>query len=162
VKRHEEICQLVNAQFDEAEINLHITLSHFRPNVKELEEVKSACLSRITKPGITVNFTSDFKDDEGMLDFLAANHLNIFLYHHYHHYNGISSVIDYALSVKRPIAVCKSNMFSHINGVQPSICIEDSPLLTILQNGTAPIEKFYQEWSNENFVKHFEGIINQL
>lgn len=162
VKHYDDICGLVNEQFDEAEINMHLTVSHFRPNHEELIEVKSQCRSRIKKPGITLNFTSDFKDDEEILDFLNGNSVNVFLYNYYPNYNGISSVIDYALSVRRPIAVCKSNMFAHINNVFPSICIEDRTLPEIIDNGIESISRFRDLWSNANFVKHLEGVIDSL
>tara|TARA_R110002051_G_scaffold310624_2_gene383920 strand:- start:350 stop:1276 length:927 start_codon:yes stop_codon:yes gene_type:complete len=161
VKGYEKICELVNHQFSHAEIHMHLTLSHFRPNVEELQEVHELCRSKITKPNISVKFTSDFKDDKGLLDFLAGNDLNVFLYQNYNHYNGISSVIDYALSAKRPVAVCKSNMFAHINGASPSICAEESHLSTIIQNGTKPIDHFIEEWSPEKFTENLNKIIKK-
>jgi len=162
VKKYEDICTLINEQFDKAEIRMHLTLSHFCPNYHELEEIKQACYSRITKPDIKLKFTSDFIDDEGVLNFLESNDLNIFLYQYYQEYNGISSVIDYALSVKKPIAVCKSSMFSHITNTNPSICVEEITIPNILNNGITPLNNFYEKWNNENFINHLEKIIKKI
>lgn len=159
-KKYEDIVKLVNSQFDKAEINMHLSLSKFFPNDEELEEIKKLCFSEITKDGIKLNITSDFKTDQELLSFLDDADLNIFLYKNYNNYNGISSVVDYALSVKKPIAVCKSNMFSHINNSTPSICVEDSEIKKIIENGTKPLEDYYNLWSNENFVELFENIFN--
>lgn len=160
VKEYEKIVELINDQLDSAEINMHLTYSKFCPNYEELEKIKSLCYSKITKDGIKLNITSDFKSDLEILDFLNQSDLNIFLYKYYNNYNGISSVIDYALSVKTPIAICKSNMFAHINNTTPSICIEDQKIIDIINNGIKPLENFYNLWSNEKFIESFENILN--
>lgn len=161
-KDYPRICQLVNEQFNEAEIRMHLTAAHFRPDQGWLEDIKDECLMRITKPGIRLHFTTDFRDDDAILDFLAGNDLNIFLYQNFPHYNGISSTVDYALSVRKPISVCKSDLFSHINDATPSICVEDSTLPEIMRNGFEPVRRFYDEWSNDKFVSHLEGVLDSL
>jgi hypothetical protein len=161
-KKYEDICKLVNDQFDEAVINLHLTISKFFPNHEELEEIKNLCRSAISKEKITINFTSHHAHDHDLLEFLAKNDLNIFLYKHYDNYNGISSVIDYALSVDKPLAICKSNMFSHINKVSPSICVEDLSLIEIIKNGPKVLEPFKLKWSNENFIKNIENVMEKV
>lgn len=159
-KKYENIVELINSQIDAAEINMHLTCSKFFPNHEELDLIKNICHSKITKDNIKLNITSDFKSDHEILSFLDDADLNIFLYKNYDNYNGISSVIDYALSVKRPIAVCKSNMFSHINSASPSICVEDQKIIDIINNGTKPLENFYSDWSNEKLIESFENILS--
>jgi hypothetical protein len=160
VKEYEKIVELINDQLDFAEINMHLTYSKFCPNYEELEKIKLLCFSKIKKDGIKLNITSDFKSDLDILDFLNTADLNIFLYKHYDNYNGISSVIDYALSVKKPIAICKSNMFAHINNTIPSICIENQKIIDIINNGIKPLENIYNIWSNEKFIQSFESILD--
>ena len=113
-------------------------------------------------PNITLNITTNFISDDELLEFLAGNDLNIFFYQKYPSYNGISSSIDYALSVKRPIAICRSNMFSHIWNTTPSICAEDSSLKEIINNGFGPLEHYYNQWSHSNFIKVFEDNIQNV
>ena len=75
-----------------------------------------------------------------MLNFLSKNDLNIFLYEHQGN-RGISSATDWAIAVKRPLAVTKNSMFRHLFHCYPSICIEDNSLKTILANGVTSSRK---------------------
>jgi len=161
-KNYASIVQLVNAQFDEAEIRMHLTLSHYRPNVDWLNTIQAACYHEVRKPGIKLTITSDFRDDQAILDFLAGNDLNVFLYQHFPHYNGISSVIDYALSVRKPIAVNKSGLFSHINGAHPSICVEERSLPEIMQDGFGSLTLIANEWRTDQFISHLEGVLERV
>lgn len=164
VKHTSELCRLVNNEFktENINLNLHLTYSHFCNNVQQMDYIKRDCYNSISNPNIKINFTHNFLSDIDMLNFLYKNDLNIFLYKKYNSYNGISSCIDYALSVKKPIAICRSNMFSHIYNTTPSICVEDSSLKDIISNGFSPLLPKYNEWSNNNFVTHIEKILSTI
>jgi hypothetical protein len=108
---------------------------------------------------IKLNITTNFITDDEILDFLYKNDLNIFLYENYQFYNGISSTIDYALSVRKPLAICRSNMFSHIYDVDPSICIENNSLSQIIKNGFGPLQEKYDSWTHNKFINTLEKII---
>lgn len=159
VKHFDQICRVVNNQFHhrKVEVNMHLTSAHFCAS--DVMGIKSQCEQALSSPNIKLNFTTDFIPDQDMLDFLYKNDLNIFFYQNYPNYNGISSTIDYALSVQKPIAICKSNMFSHISDVQPSICVEDNSLLNIILNGFEPLQEKYNSWTNENFIHTLEEIV---
>ncbi len=164
-KKYPLICQRACQDFpnDEVIVRLHLTVAHFvRGAAEELEDVKNQCLSAITRPNVSIEFSHEFWNDEQSLDFLAENDLNIYLYEYFNRYCGISSSIDYLLSVGKPIAINRSNMFSHIYDSNPSICIEDKSLGQIIKNGFAPLETYRDRWSNANFVKHLEGVIESL
>lgn len=163
VKYFDQICKIINEQlsYRKVQINLHLTTSHFCPNTNDIQSIKQNCLRFITSENIKLNMTHDFLTDQQILDFLHKNDLNIFFYHKYDSYNGISSTIDYALSVKKPLAICKSNMFAHIWDVQPSICVETNSLLNIINNGFAPLEEKYKSWTNEKFIHNLESIIEK-
>jgi hypothetical protein len=158
-----EICSLINEQlFDKkVQINLHLTEAYYSPNADTINSIEKECLDKITHDNIKLNVTRNFLSDKEMLDFLYQNDLNIFFYENYSFYNGISSSVDYALSVKKPIAICKSNMFSHIWDVEPSICVEDNSLLSIINNGFAPLEEKYNSWTNDKFLNILESIIEK-
>jgi len=163
VKYFDQICKIVNEQlsYRKVQINLHLTSSHFCPNANDIASIKQDCLNSITHDNIKLNMTHDFLTDDDMLNFLYKNDLNIFFYQNYGGYNGISSTVDYALSVKKPLAICKSNMFAHIWDVQPSICVENNSLLNIINNGFSPLEEKYNSWTNEKFIHTLETIIEQ-
>jgi len=164
VKFYPQICEIVNASFEseQVELRLHLTESHFCPNRNDMDVITFQCRQKITRPNIKLIVTNDFMSNEELLNFLSGNSLNIFLYQKYNSYNGISSVIDYALAVKRPIAICQSNMFNHIMGANPSICVENNNLKNILSNGFAPLEHFYERWSRPNFIRRIEEIIKEI
>lgn len=157
-----EICRLVNEEFtdDNVQLNLHITKNWVSLDI--FEEVKNQCIDTITNQNIKLNITNEFLSNQKMLDFLYNNDLNIFFYENYSFYNGISSTIDYAMSVKKPIAICKSNMFSHIMDVQPSICVEDIDLHDIIKNGFSPLQEKYDSWTTKKFLNKMEQIIEKV
>lgn len=163
VKYFDQICRVVNEQlsYRKVQINLHLTTSHFCPNANDIQSIKQDCLNSITSNNIKLNMTHDFLTDQQMLDFLYRNDLNIFFYQNYGGYNGISSTVDYALSVKKPLAICRSNMFAHIWDVQPSICVETNSLLNIINNGFTPLEEKYNSWTNEKFIHTLETIMEK-
>ena len=163
VKYFDQICKIVNEQlsYRKVQINLHLTTSYFCPNANDIQSIKQDCLNYITSDNIKLNMTHDFLTDQQMLDFLYKNNLNIFFYQNYGGYNGISSTVDYALSVKKPLAICRSNMFAHIWDVQPSICVENNSLINIINNGFTPLEEKYNSWTNEKFIHTLETIIEQ-
>lgn len=50
-------------------------------------------------------------------------------------------------------------MFSHIWDVQPSICVENNSLLSIINNGFTPLRQKYESWTNDKFIHKLETII---
>ena len=164
-KFYPDICRLVNSQaqdFKSIELNLHLTKSFFCDNSIDINLIIEECKNSVTSSNIMLNISSDFITDNEMLDFLAKNDINIFLYQKYHQYNGISSVIDYALSVKKPIGICQSNMFSHIWNAKPSILLEYNSIKTIISNGTEPLKPYHEAWTQEKFVEHIEKVMNEI
>lgn len=153
-----EICRLVSEEFvdKKIELNFHITKGFYCED--SIDEIKNSCKVNLKSKNIKLNITDNFLTNEEILNFLHTNDLNIFFYDNYSFYNGISSSIDYALSVKKPIAICKSSMFSHIMNTNPSICVEDIDLCDIIENGFSPLEEKYNSWSHEKFIGAIENI----
>jgi hypothetical protein len=157
-----EICRLVSEEFTHKKIqlNFHITEGFYCGD--SIDEIKNSCNIDSKFKNIELTITDNFLTDEEILNFLHNNDLNVFFYDDYSFYNGISSSIDYALSVKKPIAICKSNMFSHILDTKPSICVEEMDLYDIIKNGFVPLEKKYNSWSHEKFIHSIENIISLI
>jgi SAM-dependent methyltransferase len=114
----------------------------------------------VTKPGINLTISHDFLGRGELLDFLAGNTMNAFFYDVDKH-RGISSTIEHALAVRRPLAITKCGMFRHVSSASPSICIEDNSLTTILKNGTAPLAPFYEQWTEDKFTAALEKILDK-
>jgi len=155
-KRFPELVQLVNAGFNEALIRLHITSPYF--GVTEgynLPKIVAKCYANNTNPNVKLTISSNFVDDETLLKFLAGNDINVFNYA-YMNNPGISSAIDYALSVRRPFAVTKNNLFRHV--ASDDILLEKNSIQDIINKGIAPIERYYNIWSPEIFQMKFDEL----
>lgn len=159
-KGFKKITKIVNEQFDEAIIKLHIPVAFFRDRTRNiLDEILPECYNEIKKSGIKLIISNDFLKDNEILQFLASSSLNIFLYDDMLGC-GLSSVIDFALSVNVPIAIRKSDMFRHIYNTTPYICIENRSLSEIISSGTEPLQQYRDKWSNNNLIKKCEFILD--
>lgn len=161
-KGFEEIVKAVNNEFDKAVIRFNIPFATFGDNdganAKSLIE---NCKKLITKAGIELVVTHDFLEKEQVLDFLAKNTINVFLYQDKEG-RGLSSTVDYALAVDRPIAVSDSIMFRHLHKIKPSLTYPESTLRQIIKDGTSSVQHLKSEWSNENLVWEYERIIDAI
>lgn len=147
-KGFDRLCALVNDQFETARIRINIP-PHDNPEMvsaESLQAIIESCRAAVTKSGIDLEISHRFFDDAGLLHFLAENTLNAFFYDD-EPGRGISSCTDYALSAGRPIAVSRTAMFRHLIGANPSICLEDRPLLEIARSGTEHLELYRQAYA---------------
>jgi hypothetical protein len=153
------LAKMVQEQFSEAVLRLHIPFAKFgdedgtqaRQRVAEVRGI-------ITNPRIVVQTSHQMMSTPELLDFLAQNTLNAFLYDDMH--RGISSTLDYAMSVGRPIAISRSYMFRHVWDVKPSILVEETTLPEIIRNGTAPLKALKEKWTHAALAERFESIIS--
>ena len=140
---------------DKAVLNLHLPVSYYGDAQGiQANEVISLCRKYNDDSRIQLNISQEFKTNDEVLEFLAQNDINIFLYKV--DCDGLSSTIDYALSVKRPIAISKSNMFRHIQ--EDSILIDKNSITEIVKRGIEPLKKYYSKWSVENFREEFDMV----
>ncbi len=161
-KGFEELVIRVQNEFDEALIKLRIPFATFADEHGESAQATAArCLDLVRKPNVGLDIRHDFMTTEEVLEFLAGNSLNAFLYDSLPG-RGISSVIDFALSVGRPLALTRCMMFRHVINAKPSITVEDAPLREILKHGAAPIARFAKEWTADNLVWDYERIVTTI
>ena len=146
-KGFERICELANKEFETARIRINIPfhdVAEIAPR-ETLDAIIADCRGRITKPGIKLEITHEFFDDAALLDFLAENTVNAFLYDGGEG-RGIASCTDYALSCGRPIAISSSPMFRHLHRLNPSICVEDRSLAAIAAAGADNLNALRQAY----------------
>jgi hypothetical protein len=153
-KGFDKIIKLVNEQYDSAIVKLIITKAHFG-DPREAFNIGTQCKQISVKPGIIVMITHEFFSDKDILYFLRSNTMNIFLYDTLPG-RSISSVIDFALSAKKPIGISDSSMFHHI--YSDSICLYKTLIKDCLNN-TAELEKALLENSNSNLLAVFSKLI---
>jgi len=156
------IIEKVQEEFDEAVINLNISFAKFGDESGEnARRIADIAQKTLRKNDIELNISHEHLTSEEILKFLSKNDLNVFLYEHQDN-RGISSATDWAIAVKRPLAITKSSMFRHLFDCYPSICIEDNSLKTILGNGVKHLERLCEEWSPENLLWDYERIIDDI
>jgi tetratricopeptide (TPR) repeat protein len=162
-KGFERLIDIAQKEFDSVRIRIHMPFNDIVDINGETHAIKTAerCRRMVTNKNAELQINHSYLSKEELLEFLAGNTLNAFFYDTLNG-RGISSVTDSALAVRRPIAITKSGMFRHIWNAAPSICIEDSDLKTIIRNGIAPLVPFYNDWSEANFIRRYEEIINKV
>ena len=160
-KGQRRLVELVQSEFDEAVIRINIPFATFGDARGEMAiAIADECRRALTKPGIKLEISHDFLEQGPLLDFIAKNTVNLFLYEPMDDdHRGISGVIDLALAVRRPLGITSQKMFRHIASAFPKICIENNSIRDIINNGTQPLDPFYKEWSAENLCWDYERII---
>jgi SAM-dependent methyltransferase len=158
----EYLIACVQNSFDRAVIRLHLPAAQFGDqDGSQARKIVTRCQSLIFKPDITLEATHDFLDEPRLLDFLARNTCNVFVYNRVNG-RGISSAPDYALAVGRPLAIRRTSMMRHLWGATPSICLEDHSLPEIIESGVEPIQPFSEEWCEANLVWDYERIVRSV
>jgi hypothetical protein len=162
-KGFDKICDLVQESFDEAVIKLHITNPFFGDySGNTTNQIMDICKLKIKNPKIRLEITNDFKTDDQILDFLNSNSLNVFLYDDLYG-RGLSSVIDYAVSVNTPLAVNNSYMFRHITSETPEMSITNNfTLKQIMNSGIENVLFYRNKWRHELFKDNFFDIICKI
>ncbi len=161
-KGFEDLIELVQKEFEEAKIKLNIPFATFGDkdgsNAKKIAE---NCKALIKNEKIKLEVTHDFLEEKALLDFLAGNDINVFLYKDKSG-RGISSAVDNALAVQRPIAVSNCPMFRHVLNITPNMCVEKSSLKQILNNGFEPLKETVESWDKKNMLWEYERILDSV
>jgi len=157
-KNFGQIVRLVNDQFDKAIIKFVMPRAYYGDiDGSATAGVLPGCWNEMDNPNVTMEIIHDFLTDEQLLKFLSESDLNVFLYMETGNV-GLSSAIDYSLSVNTPIAVNTTSMFRHI--ALPEICVENHTLPEIMERGSGILDPFRQRWSHVNFIKRYEYLLN--
>lgn len=160
-KGYERLVQRVQDEFDDAIIRINMAFqTPGDADGARARERAVICQSLIKKPGIKLEVSHEFFSFTGLLDFLAKNTVNVFLYDDM--YRGVSSTLDFALAVRRPIMISRSFMFRHMFRAEPSIIADEVSLRDVIRNGLVPLERFYDLWTWDKLKKDYELIFKQV
>jgi hypothetical protein len=156
-KGFQKIIELVNNEFENVIIRLHIpTAMSVDSNDYLKNKTIQECLNKQNEKNELI-ITHHYMDNEQLLNWLSESTLNCFLYDDKPSL-GISSCIDYALSVDVPIAITECSMFRHI--LNDNILIKNKSLNEIIKNGLKELDSYKNKWSEENFIKRINKILN--
>lgn len=161
-KGFERIIDLVQGEYDNAIIKFTMPFNEVvERNGNFAKEVAAKCRARIVKKGITLLINHDFLAEKDLLNKLAQNTANIFLYDETISM-GISSVLEYAIASRRPLIINKCPMFRHVFNSDDRVLINDKSIKSILLNRSNPIIPFLNSWSTANFQKEWECFLLKL
>ena len=156
-KGFDKIISKVNEQYDKAIIKFVIPDAFFDPNKEyTVNNMVNICKNISVKEGIKIMFNNEFFTTDDLLYFLRSNTMNIFMYDQMYG-RGISSVIDYALSVKKPLGISNSYMFRHIYSDQ--ICLYKTSIKECINNSVNYCSSFLEKYSHKNTIETFKNII---
>lgn len=157
-KAYWRIAEMVSKEFDRALIRLNIPFAEFGDMTGEVAKKEVEKVRQYLKPGIELQVSHEFLSQADLLNFLHGNDINLFLYDPLEA-RGLSSTIDYALSVKKPIGISMSSMFRHL---PRGICVDDSSIKEVMSKGIELLIPVYEQHSNENLLNKYERVINSL
>ena len=157
-KGFHKIISLINDQYDSAIIKLIITFAAFDPNkISNIKNILELCNSIVRKPNIKLLISHHFFTNEEILLFLSSNTCNIFLYDTMEG-RGISSTIDYAISVNKPFIISDSYMFRNV--YSDEICVYKTNIKTAIENSKKILPTLLTKYSNNNLINKVDTIIN--
>jgi hypothetical protein len=116
-------------------------------------------LAAHNKPTISLTITHDLLPEPQLLDFLAGNDVNAFLYDD-NRGRGISGTLDYALAVYKPIAITKSDQFRHM--WDDEMLIENNTLSDIMNGGIGHLFKYHYWWNNTTLINAFNTAFKKV
>ncbi|MEQ1676100.1 MAG: hypothetical protein ABL876_05350 [Chitinophagaceae bacterium] len=161
-KGFDKLVKKVQEEFDEAVIRLNMPAADFGDaDGSNARRIAADCRNLIVKPGIKLEVTHNFLADTDLLNFLAGNSMNVFMYEDTGG-RGISSAVDNALAVRKPVALSRCPMFRHILNAAPGVCATDFSLQDILQKGFLPLEKITNDWNAANLLWDYERILDAV
>ena len=165
-KNFDKIAEKVCAEYDKAELTYFFPRNKFDYDPSMRQRVISSIKDIVSNSGkdIKLVINENFIDNQSLINFLRSNDINVFLNadRTVEQDISLSSSTDFALMARRPIAVGKTNMFTHFKDVNPSVYVEDRTLQEIIDSGIEPLGKMYQEHSPEAYLEKFEYIMDHL
>lgn len=157
-KGFDKIISYINDQYEQAIIKLVIPDAFFDPNrIQTVNNMVLKCKSIQIKQGIKLMFIHDFFSTNDILYFLKSNDMNIFMYDEMRG-RGISSTIDYALSVKKPLGISNSDMFRNI--YSDDICLYKTSIENVYKKSVEYCSIFLEKYSHKKMIDTFENLFN--
>ena len=171
-KGYDQIIRVVNEDLaDVPKITLRLYATHGQwqgydptPGDKLANKIRD-----LANPNVTVEIMHEFIEDPYILA-AKLNELDavIFIYDYFIGSEGtnktrsaVSSSLDHGLASKKPVALNRSKMFSHVWDI-PEIFLENNTLKDIIKRGTKPLEPVYNRWTHEVFRGEVESKLDKF
>lgn len=155
-KNFENLVSLCSDNFETSILRLHLPQHDFNSQVDldTTNRIQTLCEQ---KGNVELQVSNGFLSIPELIEWLAANSINVFLYGPETESRGVSSAIDYALAAKTPIAISDSHMFRHINH-EDRILLSKNSLKDILELGDAPMKQFWDKHTEQSLIDFFQNL----
>lgn len=154
-KCFDHVVTLVKREFARATIRFNIPPGFFcDPEGCEARRIADACRDMVAGTGITIEVNHEFLSPRQLVDFLAENTINLFVYTD-DRGRGVSSAVDFAVASGRPFGVSDGTMFRHLRHVCPEVFVSRHGIQGILEYGDEPVRRLKELWSDKNLSESF-------
>jgi hypothetical protein len=156
-KGFDKIVDIINKHYDNAIIKFIMPFAHYDLcGTYNYNTVCEKCIKCNIKPGIKLMITTFFCSNEDILYFLKSNSMNIFLYDPMLD-RGMSSVLDYALSVNVPFCISDSYTFRHV--YSDEVCAYKTELPMCFRTSLKHLKLFQTNNSHMNVINKFKKFL---
>lgn len=156
-KGFQDLIKRVNEEYDEATIRLNIPYNDSVDGDGINAFLTAQRCFSLAKPGISCYITHEYMPGYELLNWLAQNEVNAFLYKD-NDSKGLASAVDWAIAARRPFAVSDSQMFRHVHHVAPP----NKSLKETIRDGVGPFKPLYDIWNQKALLEDLEGIIKRV
>ncbi|WP_158280138.1 hypothetical protein [Azospirillum sp. TSH100] len=156
-KGFEHVVEAVNREFDRAIVRInvpratHVDSIMFNVHRMEYSEYIEKLCRKIAKPGIEIQFTRDFLEEEELVDWCADNDLNCFFYTR--RQSGLSATTDQCVISGQPLIVSSNDTFRHIHpyiAPYPKTSLRDA-----MRSTRDSVRRLQKDWSVAAFQDSF-------
>jgi len=160
-KGFELVVEAVNREFERARVRInippgtyadpHTSLIHGRPYPEYLAELAR----KAAKPGVDVEITHLYMDEQELIRWCGQNTLNCFLYNR--DQPGLSATTDQAIAAARPLAVGMNPTFRHIHPY-----VTPYPYRSLKESIAASLPevlRMREDWTSRRFAERFEEVL---
>ena len=161
-KGFEKLVFKVQQEFKEAVVRLNIPHADFGDSEGlNAKRIVDNCRKLITNQNIKLEISHEFLQDAELLDFLAKNSMNVFMYEDKGG-RGLSSALDIALAVNRPVAVSNCSMFRHLLNECPFVNADEYSFKEILTHELDDVNNISKDWNKANLQWEYERILKAI
>lgn len=158
-KLYHHLVPLACHSFPRPLIRLHIPRAFYGDDAGAAAESYARDCAKELSNNAELEVSHEFLEEPALLDWLGQNDLNVFFYEP-NVGRGAASSLDYAIAVRRPIAINGSDMFRHVRGRLGHYPNQD---LVHLFLSTGPVvEQLYEEWSPARLAQDYRDMFHIL
>lgn len=153
------IVHAVSQEFPGARVRLRVPRAFYGDDSGALARAAVNSCNLTAFNGVTVQVEHAFLEEDQLLDWLAGNDLNVFFYEP-NGGRGVASALDYAIAVRRPVAVNGSQMFRHVAGrlgTYPKRSLRQS-----LEASSTAVRELYDSWTPQQLARDYAHVLGEV